>query len=351
MRFLGCERGYLQKGCRWVKAIGMSGLLLALCMMPLSACELCAIYSASNARADASGGFIFTLAEQYISQHTLLFQSRSASQFEFFNQAYLNSSYTHLVPGYNFSSRVGVSLNVPIVHRDFRRTQQFSPSGDIVDETGTVTGLGDTALIGRLSLLRIVKMKYSINVNLLAGIKFPTGDTARLDDEVNSAKADLALYGPSHEHGALGGVHQHDLSLGSGSFDGVFGLTPSLRWTRWFLNSQIQYYLRSEGHSYKFGDLFIVSGGPGFYLPLGAQSTISLQFNGFYERGERDQIIGQTFNQTGLTAWYLGPLITLTLGEHLSANASVDVPLKIYNEHGLQTAPDYRINAGLTWRF
>jgi hypothetical protein len=51
-----------------------------------------------------------------------------------------------------------------------------------------------------------------------------------------------------------------------------------------------------------------------------------------------------------MTAWYLGPQLYLTLGEHFSANAGVDIPLRIYN-HGLQTVPDSRVRAGFTWRF
>ena len=85
----------------------------------------------------------------------------------------------------------------------------------IKDERGTITGLGDMALIGRFSLIQKVKMKYSLSINLLAGAKFPTGDTARLDDEVQIAK--------DEGHGAIGGVHEHDLTLGSGSFDGRGG--------------------------------------------------------------------------------------------------------------------------------
>ena len=316
----------------------------------LPACELCAIYSANNAREDSGRGFTFTIAEQYVSAHNLQFEGEPAIAAPFFQSAFLDSAYTHLVPGYNLSSRFGVSLNAPIIYRNFRRTQQFQPSGDIVDESGSITGLGDLALIGRLTLFRQNTMKYSLNVNLLAGVKFPTGDTDRLDDEVTSALADEAMFGPTHQHGAVGGVHQHDLTLGSGSYDAVFGITPSFRWRRWFVNNQSQYYLRTEGHGYQFGDMVIISGGPGAYILLGEDSTLSLQANAFYERNARDKIIGQTFNQTGMTAWYLGPLINFTLGEHFSANAGVDVPLSIYN-HGLQTVPDYRVHGGFSWRF
>jgi hypothetical protein len=103
----------------------------------------------------------------------------------------------------------------------------------------------------------------------------------------------------------------------------------------------------------------IISGGPGMYVPLGEQSTASFQAKLFYETSPRDKLIGQVNNQTGMTAWYLGPLISFTFGEHFSAYAGVDFPLdwrifgrnfRIYN-NGLQTVPDYRVEAGITWRF
>jgi hypothetical protein len=61
-------------------------------------------------------------------------------------------------------------------------------------------------------------------------------------------------------------------------------------------------------------------------------------------------VLGKPSNQTGLTAWYLGPLLTLTWGGHFSLNAGVDVPLRIAN-NGRQNVPDYRIHGGLSWRF
>ena len=326
-----------------------AGFLFLATLGTIPACELCAIYSASNDRGGGSSGFQFTIAEQYVSAHTLFFEGRSASQYTFYTPAFLDSSYIHVVPTYNFSSRFGLSLNQPIIHREFRRVEQ-QPTRDL-DESGTITGLGDLALIGRLGLLQINKMKYSLNINLLAGVKFPTGDPARLDNEVNAAKADLAEFGAGHPHGTADGVHEHDLSLGSGSYDGVFGLTTNLRWKQWFINNQTQYYLRTEARGYQFGDLFIVSGGPGGYVPLGEQSTLSLQANGFYERNARDKILGQVFDQTGMTAWYLGPLINVTWGEHFSANAGFDWRLRVFNQHGLQTVPDYRVHGGITWRF
>ncbi len=329
-----------------MKFLTVCSLLFVVLAASVQACELCAIYSADSARSESSSGFIFTVAEQFVSSHTLQAEGEpySANFFNtFLHSAYLDSSITHLVPGYNFTRRFGVSLNLPLEYLRFRRAELTTFAGiAMVEEQGAISGLGDVALIARAALLQLNKMKYSATINLLAGVKFPTGDTVRLQDETNLAK--------TSQHNSLGGIHQHDLTLGSGSYDGVFGLASAFRWRRWFLNNQIQYYLRTEGELYQFGNQLIVSGGPGGYFLLNEKYTLNLQANAFYESSASDKILGQTYDQTGMTSWYLGPLFNLTLGEHFSANAGVDVPLRIYN-HGIQSVPDYRVHAGFTWRF
>src|SRR5438552_2995556 len=114
------------------------------------ACELCSIYSAENAsatRGEGSSGFIFTLSEQYVALETLQLEGETFRHSPFFQAAFMDSSITHFVPGYNFSSRFGVSLNVPYVYRDFRRTE-ITPFATRIDESGTISDLGDVALIG-----------------------------------------------------------------------------------------------------------------------------------------------------------------------------------------------------------
>src|SRR5690349_2320350 len=91
-------------------------------LSPILSCELCAIYSASGAQSGATPGFRFTLAEQYVSAGTLQAEGEQFSTIPFLNQAYLNSSYTHLVPEYTFSW-FGIALNAPIIYRDFKRTE------------------------------------------------------------------------------------------------------------------------------------------------------------------------------------------------------------------------------------
>src|SRR2546425_6214234 len=83
------------------------------------ACELCAIYNASNANAEFTRGFVFSVAEQYTRFGTERFDDQRVVRN---NPDFLDSSITHFVPGYNFSSRFGIGLSIPILYRSFRRT-------------------------------------------------------------------------------------------------------------------------------------------------------------------------------------------------------------------------------------
>jgi hypothetical protein len=335
----------------------LPALVLAswLSLLPVAACDLCAIYSADNARGESATGLTFTLSEQFTSYRTILF---NGDEVEFNKPDWLDSSMTHLVPTYNFSKRVGISLNVPLNYRSFRRTDlRYSRGSPPVNrtETGSELDLGDVALVGRWAVWQMNEMDYAIGVTLLGGIKFPTGDTERIEDEVSQTRIFDSFLPPGTPHDPLShsiaSLHQHNLSPGSGSFDGVFGLTVNSRWWRLFLNAQFQYYARTKGEDdFRYGDEVMVSGGPGGYLLLSKKGTLSLQANAVYDSMARDEVLGRISNRTGMTAWYLGPQLSFTVGNHFSGNAGVDIPLHITN-NGFQNVPDYRVHAGASWRF
>lgn len=321
----------------------------------LQACDLCAIYSADNAGDPRGSGFAVTLSESYIPHHTVQFNGRTVDDD---GADFRDSSVTHLVPSYQFSPRFGLNLNLPLVHHRFERTEvRYRPDepGILRRERGEETGLGDVSLIGRGTVLAHRSMKFSLAVSALAGLKFPTGDTGRIEDEMDQIRIYEDSLPPGFPHDPLGhtvsGVHQHDLSPGTGSFDGVFGLTVTSRWRRWFCNAQAQYYLRTEGESgYRRGDEVLVSGGPGMWLWTGEHATLNLQANAGYDSQARDVLAGRKSDYTGLTAWYLGPQIATTVGERFSAVLGVDLPLDI-TSNGLQNVPDYRFHASLVWAF
>jgi hypothetical protein len=337
-----------------LRIIAGTAFLLVLAAAASRACELCAVYNALNARGEAASGPLLTIAEQFVPARTEYFQGR---EFVRPNPDFVDTWMTHVVPAWNFSEHFGLSLSVPVIYRSFRRREIRYGSGATTAgvERGTESGLGDIALVARWTPLRRIEADWSGAVSLLGGVKFPTGDADRLRDAVEQVLAYEAIVGPGHDHDALGtpvsGVHQHDLTLGSGSYDGIFGLTASVRRGRLFFQADAQYYLRTPGEAgYEIGDQVLVAGGPGVLVVIRDRFSLSLQAKGYYENAGRDEILGRKSNHTGLTAWYLGPFLSLTIGGHFSANLAAEFPLDISN-NGFRNVPDYRVHGDLTWRF
>lgn len=319
------------------------------------ACDLCAVYRAVDAGGERSEGLVFSVAEQYIPYGTSQVDGKVVHPA---NPDYVNSSNTHFVLGYNVSSWFGLNLNVPISSLGFKRTDltySLTAPPVVFTEQGTETGLGDMSVIGRIAIVQKMEMEYGFVVNALAGVKFPTGNDERLQAEMEQTEIFKTLLPVGTPHDPLGhsisSVHQHNLALGSGSYDSIFGLTASGNWRRLFFNAQFQYYLRSEGESgFKYGNELIISGGPGVFVLLDNSYTLSLQAFAQYDTMAQDELLGTPSDRTGSTAWYLGPAVNFTWRSHFSANVGVDFPLQIEN-NGYQIVPDYRLRGGFSWRF
>ena len=111
----------------------------------LSACDLCSVYSATQARGGIGKGIFAGVAEQFTH-----FGSLQRDGVEVPNETgqHLDSSNTQLLLGYNFNERFGVQVNVPIIHRAFERPEGFAM------DRGTETGIGDISLVGHVQVFR-----------------------------------------------------------------------------------------------------------------------------------------------------------------------------------------------------
>jgi hypothetical protein len=307
--------------------------LVAAGVSAANGCDLCAVYNSSAARGESSRGFRLTLAEQFTRSATL---QEEGSEIADPARQYRDSSITTLAVGYNFNPRLGVSLNVPYIHRMFRRAEGFAI------ERGTESGLGDIALVGRAGFLTKAEHEYSYSLSLLAGVELPTGDSERLREERDEIEVPSAP--PS-------GVHGNDLALGSGSFDGIVGVAGHAHWRRLFFTADAQYFIRTRGDfGYRFGNELSVFAGPGIYVLFTEESTLGLQAGFTYESKSHDRISGEKRDDGIVTSWYVAPGVIFTWGEHFSVSLNVDVPLRIYNR-AFQIVPDYRVRGGATWSF
>jgi len=360
-----------------LRTLSLLSLLLAL---PVSAraCDLCAIYNVIETQPLGGKGWTVGIAEQFTHFSTLQLDGREVANSA---RQRLDSSVTQAALGYSITDRFGLQLNVPFIHRDFRRPEEGRGM-----RNGETAGVGDLSLITNFLALRHESEKTTFTWTLTGGVKFPTGSTRRLREETaeghHHGTAEVATEEehpageeehhapartPAHagvDHGAeeppaeeaveelpTSGIHGHDLTLGSGSWDGIAGTSFFLRHRRLFLAAALQYGIRSEGdYDYRFANDLMWSGGPGVYLALQERYTGAVALNCSGEHKGKDRFRGADSEDTGITAVYLGPEVRLTWKDRLSAEVGADFPVNIDNT-ALQIVPDYRLRASISIRF
>jgi hypothetical protein len=272
---------------------------------------------------------------------------------------HLDSSITQFVLGaFFFDQRLGVQLNAPWVYREYAR------AGHFFTDRGDEEGLGDMSLLASYVLWRTddamplpvppgsgkgakavlpaaPEPRFSGAVSLKAGVKFPTGESDRLGEELTA-----------HDHHgfAASAVHGHDLALGSGSWDGIVGAEAFFRRDNLFFAANVQYLIRSEGDfDYRYANDLIWDFGPGVYFVRDGSTTVALQALVSGEDKGEDEFQGENEEGTAVTFWFVGPRITASRGAW-AAEAGIDIPVSLDNS-GVQAVPDYRIHASITYRF
>lgn len=315
-------------------------------MEAMSQSELSATGPASASR------FYAAVAEQFTHFGTLQLDGHEVDNP---TGQYLDSSITQLVAGYSFNSRFALQINVPLIYRSFER-----PEGFAIDR-GTESGLGDVSLLGKFVLFHhqsggSASLKFddpknphfespdpdfTVSALLIGGVKFPTGNTDRLKEEFN----EVVVPGAPES-----GIHGHDLTLGTGSYDGIVGGQFSLRYKSFFFQADTQFTVRGDGaHQYNFANDLSWSGGPGFYLVRNHQTIVGLKLACSGEHKDVDRFHGQPAADTGITSVFLGPRLIASHGK-LSAELAAELPVSIDNT-ALQAVPDYRLRGSFAIRF
>ena len=307
---------------------------------------------------------------------------------------YLHSSITQLIAGYDFTPKFGATLNIPYIHRTFRRAAE----GAI--ESGTESGFGDVSLLGQWSAIQFERGEFKFTARASVGVSFPTGDTSRLREEAEHSdeeevhvipaqpeisktvtrkvptgefrflnnsiipivrqvteKVILRPYQPEqiihheHEEEPASGVHGHDLSLGSGSIDGIFGADFRSEFRKVFVDASIQYRLRGNGrHSYDFADDLMWHAGAGATVLDHKVWTAALAVRFSGETKGEDRFGGSRLGDTAVNTVFVGPRLAVTWRNRLNADIGIDFPIRRENS-GIQSVPEYRIRSGVNWQF
>ena len=310
------------------------GAALLLNATPSPACDLCAVYRSLEAKT-TNPGISIGVFEQFTHFGTMQQDGRRVANPV--GQT-LDSSITQFIIGYQFENRLGLQLNIPYINRSFKRP---TDTGSI--DRGTESGLGDLSLLAHYRALRLSSENALFVLDLVGGVKFPTGSSDRIREELSETEPAAGV--------PESGIHGHDLALGSGSFDGIVGTGLFANWDRFFITGALQYAIRSRGDfDYRYANDLSWHLKPGAYLWLSHQGTLGMQLAASGEVKGKDDLAGVTAEDTAMTSVFLGPEFSFTWKERLSAELGAEFPV-VRDNSALQLVPDYRVKAALTYRF
>ena len=327
------------------RGLACATLLVAIVPSVAGACDLCSVYTAGMARGETSGWF--TGASEQFTRYDEL--RDEGHRIEEDSGQYLDSSITQLFVGYGFSDRFAMQVNLPYIHRSFKR-----PEGDTIDK-GTESGIGDMAAVAQYTLVRHDDEDSNWLWRMLGGVKFGTGDSDRLQEELGEGAEAAAASIPKHDghddDGPISGIHGHDLALGSGSTDFLIGTSAFYRKGRWYGSGDVQYALRRTGDfDYRFGTDLLWTLSAGRFLLLEHDRTISLQLNLSGENKDFDELNGVQLDDTHSRVLFLGPEMGFTFGPRWSLDLRAEFPIDTYNS-SIQTTASYRLRAALVATF
>lgn len=342
---------------------------------PLAACDICAVYTATELQ-ESRTGLRLGLAQQVSYFSTL---QESGDEIDNLNDEHMLSSISQFLIGYQAHPRVGLQLSVPLIVRDFRRAVAGeaepcwleplcgpTPPSTVIEDDDE-TGFGDLSLLVDWLAYRYVDDASVMRLALHAGVKVPSGESDRLAEELapTTAQAPIRSLGNAGEDengyqsvhqghtwaGPLSGIHGHDLALGTGSLDAIFGANALLTHQRAFASARVQYVLRQEGdYTYEYADELTGGLSPGWFVLLDHRYSLALLGSLSVESKGKDRLQGQRLADTAFTGLYAGPGFHFTWGSSLSVDFAADIPA-VRNNSDIQMVADYRLRGGVMWRF
>lgn len=354
-------------------------LLICIFAGELFACDLCPLCTSLGNKKVNEGSIRLGLSEQLTYFGSIQDNDKNV---ENTMHEHLASSTTNFTAGYDLNDSITLQATLPLVNKHYK---QVTSSGM---QSGDETGIGDIILTGKYAVVNKQSCGDSSILQVYAGVKLPTGDSDALasghaiahepadeheghedagsddmHDDHEEAGDDMPAEDDGHEgheHSAIrhGGVdhsiesaiHGHDLALGSGSVDFPVGASLYQEFGNIFLSADIRYFIRTEGdHNYEYADDLMWSFGPGYYFILEESQNLALRAAFSGEHKGKDTADGVKDDATGMDAVYAGPELVFSSGR-LSGELGIDLPLDV-NNSGYQLVPDYRIRAGLSYRF
>lgn len=238
---------------------------------------------------------------------------------------------------YGITDDLMVGVRIPYIKRTGIREPHLEGTDIEIEPVPDPSGLGDISIFGQYRFFNADNRHASV----ILGLKTPTGE----DDEAGHSPTEKA---------------ETPLQPGSGSWDGLFGLSYTQISGPYSFDASFLYNLSGEGDqdtvigdafSYNFAVSYRLGGGsaPVFYAER-TQSAIDLilELNG--EWREEEETGSEKNGNSGGNGVYLSPGIRFSSASNWSLSGSVGVPV-VNNFNGDQVEPDYRVITALNIGF
>ncbi len=226
-------------------------------------------------------------------------------------------------------------------------SQAYTARPNFTYDSGRDSGLGDMSLVFTQQLFHGALERKMVDWRLRAGVKLPTGDSSQLKEYPDGViKPNPA--GPVYPTSAL---YPYDRTLGSGSVDWIVGSSYVVRYEDFFGVVDGQFIGRTEGENdFTFGNTVTVHVTPGYIFSYARGNEFSVLLDAAYRYDAQSDHRGQTVDDSGQTAFTMGPALMGNFQGKVLASIGVNLPV-YQNVEGTQLASDYQILASVMTGF
>jgi hypothetical protein len=214
-------------------------------------------------------------------------------------------------------------------------------------DSGRDSSLGDISLVATQQLFHGVAERRLVDWRARAGVKLPTGDASQLGnypDGIVQPQQGGPVYPTS-------GIYPYDRATGSGSVDWIVGSSYVVRYDDFVGLVDGQFIGRTAGENdFTWGNTVTVHVTPGYIFSYAHGNEFSLMLDAAYRYDAQSEYAGSTVDNSGQTAFLMGPQLMGNFKGRISALIGVNLPI-YQTVEGTQLASDYHIIASVMTGF
>lgn len=226
-------------------------------------------------------------------------------------------------------------------------SQAYTARPNYTYDSGRDSNLGDLSLVLTQQIFSGLQGRKMVDWRIRGGVILPTGDSSQLKNYPGGViKPDPN--GPVYPTSAL---YPYDRALGSGSVDWIVGSSYVVRYEDFFGLVDAQFIGRTVGENdFTFGNTATAHVTPGYIFSYARGNEFSVLLDAAYRYDAQAEQDGVTVNDSGRTAFTMGPMLMGNFQGKLLASIGVNLPI-YQSVEGTQIASDYQILASVMTGF